>query len=40
MRIVMGIGCWNVLADWLGAERVVFTSKDIFACIKFVAENS
>lgn len=37
MRIVTQGNGWSVVADWMGAERVVF-SGDIFACCRFVAD--
>jgi hypothetical protein len=36
MRIQLRDGRWVVLALWLGQERVVYSSENIFACIRFV----
>jgi len=30
---------WIVTAEWFGAQRIVFESVDIFAAIRFVANN-
>jgi hypothetical protein len=30
---------WSVMAEWLGAIRPVFTSEDIFECIRWRAAN-
>ena len=40
MKILIRRGGWAVVADWLGAERVVFSSPDIFECIRFVAAHN
>jgi hypothetical protein len=36
MRIILRNDKWAVMAHWLGAERVVFTSSNVFECIRFV----
>ena len=40
MRVVTtpGTDGWEVRAEWLGADRVVF-SGDLFACLRFAADN-
>ena len=39
MKIRMGVGVWNVTAIWFGAERVVYSHPDIFACFEWVRDN-
>lgn len=39
MRIIIDIGCWKVVANWFGEDRIVFTGT-VWECIAFVADNS
>lgn len=40
MRIkILSNGRWGVIAHWLGGERIVFQSRSIWKCIRFVREN-
>jgi hypothetical protein len=40
MRITLHNGKWAVMAEWLGAIRPVFTSYDVYACIRYRRDNS
>jgi hypothetical protein len=39
MKIIIRPFDWAVIAEWHGVDRVVYTSPNIFACIRFVVEN-
>lgn len=39
MRITLDNGKWVVKAQWLGAERTIYSNIDVFACIKYAAIN-
>lgn len=38
MRVTLENGQWVVKANWLGADRTVFTGS-VFACARFVRDN-
>jgi hypothetical protein len=36
MKIKLVNGTWVVIANWLGAPRIVYKNDNIFACIRWV----